>query len=162
MPRASVHDLAAYIMREQGGMSPWRLHKLVYYSQAWALVWDDKPLFRARIEAWPSGSVVPALYKRHRGKFSIDKWSGEPRRLEPRRETIDVVLADYGRLTSWQLGEIVRAECPWQKARKGLRPFDRGHREITLESMRVYYQAVKADENMIAVADIDPWPPNEV
>ena len=31
-------------------MSPWRLQKLVYYSQAWALVWDDKPLFRTRIE----------------------------------------------------------------------------------------------------------------
>jgi hypothetical protein len=31
---ASVHDLAAYIMCEQGGMSPWRLHKLVHYSQA--------------------------------------------------------------------------------------------------------------------------------
>jgi uncharacterized phage-associated protein len=57
---ASVHDLAAYIIRTQGSMSPWRLQKLVYYSQAWALVWEDKPLFRARIEAWPSGPVVPA------------------------------------------------------------------------------------------------------
>jgi uncharacterized phage-associated protein len=116
---ASVHDLAAYILHEQGSMSPWRLQKLVYYSQAWALVWDDKPLFRARIEAWPGGPVVPALYKRHRGKFSIEKWSGEPSRLAARQETIDAVITPYGKLTGWMLEQIVHTESPWLKARKG-------------------------------------------
>jgi uncharacterized phage-associated protein len=159
--RASIHDLAAYIMREQGSMSPWRLHKLVYYSQAWALVWDDKPLFRARIEAWAGGPAVPALYKRHRGKFSIDKWSGEPSRLAPRQETIDAVITPYGKLTGWQLEQIVKTGRPWLEARKGLRTSERGHREIMLESMQTYYEAVDADENALLVADID-WPSNEI
>ncbi len=34
---------------------------------------------------------------------------------------------------------------------------ERGHREITLESMQTYYEAVDADENALLVADID-WP----
>lgn len=157
MRRASVHDLAAYILREQGEMSPWTLQKLVYYAQAWALVWDDEPLFRARIEAWAAGPVVPALYKRHRRKFSIDKWSGEPSRLAPRQETIDAVITPYGKLTGWLLEQIVKTERPWLEARTGLRTSERGHREITLESIKTYYESVAADENMLAVEDID-WP----
>jgi hypothetical protein len=33
-------------------MGAMKLHKILYYCQAWSLVWDDKPLFRERIEAW--------------------------------------------------------------------------------------------------------------
>jgi len=65
----SVHDVAAYILKKQGEMSAMKLQKLVYYSQAWSLVWDEKPLFRAQIEAWaifhalwwdPEHEVFPA------------------------------------------------------------------------------------------------------
>ncbi|MBL8173922.1 MAG: DUF4065 domain-containing protein [Bryobacterales bacterium] len=47
------------------------LQKLVYYSEAWSLVWEALPLFRARIEAWANGSVVPQLYRLHRGTQMI-------------------------------------------------------------------------------------------
>ncbi len=117
----TVHDLAAYILREQGRMSTWKLQKLVYYSQAWALVWDDEPIFKAHIEAWANGPVVPELYRKHRGQFSVDSWEGDPRRLsDDHRATIDIVLAEYGRLTGRQLSLLTHAERPWQEARKGL------------------------------------------
>ena len=45
-------DVAAYILQEQGPTPALKLQKLVYYSQAWSLVWDDKPLFEEEIEAW--------------------------------------------------------------------------------------------------------------
>ena len=48
-----------------------KLQKLLYYCQAWALVWDDKPLFKEKIEAWISGPVVRTLYNTHRGKFLL-------------------------------------------------------------------------------------------
>ena len=51
---ASVHDVAAYILREQGAMSTWKLQKLVYYSLAWHLVWDDEPLFEEPAHALPA------------------------------------------------------------------------------------------------------------
>jgi uncharacterized phage-associated protein len=34
-----------------------KLQKLLYYSQAWHLVWEDTPLFTARIEAWIDGRL---------------------------------------------------------------------------------------------------------
>jgi hypothetical protein len=39
------YDVAAYILKKKGKMCRWKLQKLVYYSQAWSLVWDGAPLF---------------------------------------------------------------------------------------------------------------------
>ena len=76
-------DVAAYILREQGKMPAMKLQKLVYYSQAWSLVWDDKSLFRDRIEAWANGPVIRNLYKAHRGQFLVSKYSWwRPRKIK--------------------------------------------------------------------------------
>jgi uncharacterized phage-associated protein len=48
---ATAHDVAAYILRGQGEMTAMKLEKLVYYAQAWSLVWDEEPLFKERVEA---------------------------------------------------------------------------------------------------------------
>ena len=42
-PRIQVFDVAAYILQKTGSMTTMKLQKLVYYSQAWSLVWDEKP-----------------------------------------------------------------------------------------------------------------------
>jgi uncharacterized phage-associated protein len=153
----SVHDVASYILHKQGRMSTWKLQKLVYYSQAWSLVWDDEPLFKAKIEAWANGPVVRTLYERHRGAYAVSEWRhGDRRRLsKDQRETVDLVLDDYGKLTGRQLSQLTHAERPWREARQGLTPTDYGDHEITLESMQTYYEALDADDSMPAVADID-------
>ncbi len=43
---ATVFDVAAYILENTGSISTMKLQKLCYYSQAWSLVWDDKPIQR--------------------------------------------------------------------------------------------------------------------
>ncbi len=139
-------------------MSTWKLQKLVYYSQAWSLVWDDAPLFEDAIEAWANGPVTRVLYAEHRGEFSVDDWSrwGNPKRLtKEQRDTIDIVLADYGDLTGRQLSHLTHAEKPWREARDGLGPTDAGRREITPDSMQAYYAALDADENVPSVGEID-------
>src|SRR5258708_570857 len=62
---ATVHDVAAYILGKCGPMTAMKLQKLVYYSQAWGLVWDERPLFAEQIEAWANGPVVRDLYDKH-------------------------------------------------------------------------------------------------
>src|SRR5271169_3358892 len=70
----SAHDIAAYILEKNGSMTAMKLEKLVYYAQAWSIVWNESPLFRERIEAWAAGPVVPALYYRHRGDYLVQNW----------------------------------------------------------------------------------------
>ena len=141
---ANVHDVATYILQKNGRMSAMKLEKLVYYSQAWSLVWDDAALFPERIEAWVNGPVVPALYYQHRGKFDLDSWNlGNPNALTPSQKgTVNAVLNYYGAKSPGWLSELTHNEDPWKKARKGLAPLERGNNEITLESMAEYYSSI--------------------
>lgn len=146
---ATVHDVAAYILKQRGPMTAMKLQKLVYYSQAWSLVWDEKPLFKARIEAWANGPVVPALYRKHQGIFKLgSSWkAGDPKKLSAlQKETIDAVLDYYGGRSSQWLSDLTHAEPPWKDARGDLGPGERGSGVITEAAMAEYYGGLSAEE----------------
>ncbi len=143
LKNVSVFDVAAYILQKCGEISTMRLQKLVYYAQAWALVWDDGPLFSEEIEAWANGPVVRELFNYHQGMFSIRSIEGNPEKIPDwGKETIDVVLKDYEKLTTQQLSDMTHDEKPWQEARKGLSSGERGNRIITKASMAEYYSSL--------------------
>jgi uncharacterized phage-associated protein len=138
---AHVHDVAQFILERRGEMTAWKLQKLIYYSQAWSLVWDERPLFNETIEAWANGPVVPDLYKLHRGSFVVKKIAnGNPKAIDKDgSETIDAVLDHYGDKSSQWLSDLTHRETPWQEARKGLADGDRGNAEITHGALADYY-----------------------
>jgi uncharacterized phage-associated protein len=137
---ANVHDLATAILKKHGPMSAMKLQKLVYYCQAWSLIWEESPIFSERIEAWAGGPVVPSLYYKHRKQFEVSDWDGDPNALTPKQaETVDSVLKFYGKKTGQWLSDLTHSEDPWLKARKGLAALERGNREITIASMAEYY-----------------------
>lgn len=140
----TVHDVAAYILETHGPVTAVKLQKLVYYSQAWSLVWDERALFPERIEAWVGGPVVPALYEQHRGQFEVTSLPlGDAAKLdENARATVDEVLRAYGDKTGQWLSDLTHAERPWLDARVGLAPLERGTREIGLASMSEYYSGL--------------------
>ncbi|MCA1596260.1 MAG: DUF4065 domain-containing protein [Chloroflexi bacterium] len=145
---ATVHDVAAYILEQSGPMSAMKLQKLVYYCQAWSLVWDDRPLFPEEIQAWANGPVVPELYKLHQGQFSLKEWKlGRPAALDQDAvDTINAVLAYYAPHNAQWLSDLTHAEDPWRKARKksGLEPGERGQAVIGLDSMMEYYSTLSS------------------
>lgn len=143
---ATAFDVAAYILRKKGTMTAMKLQKLLYYAQAWSLVWDEQPLFDNTIQAWANGPVVPAIYNYHRGQYFVsadDFPTANPDVLEgAQRETVDAVLAHYGDRSAQWLIDLTHSEEPWKQARAGLAPGERGNREITLASMADYYSSL--------------------
>lgn len=153
----SAHDVAAYILDRKGSMTAMKLQKLVYYSQAWHLVWDDAQLFPERIEAWANGPVVRELFERHRGQFTVNApWSeGSPENLSPsQKETVDAIVASYGEKSGHDLSALTHAEMPWRRARGGLPPTENSSAEITLESMAQYYGSL---DNAEDAQDVSEW-----
>lgn len=140
---ANVFDVSKYILQKLGCTTHMKLQKLVYYSQAWSLVWDDKPLFAERIQAWANGPVSPALYGQLRGSFNVtgnDLDSGEASNLtHDEKQTIDAVLLHYGDKGSQWLSDLTHMEKPWQDARRGVAEGERCQNEISLASMAEYY-----------------------
>lgn len=137
----TVQDAAAYLLARKGRIPAVKLHKLLYYSQAWSLVWDERPLFKARIEAWANGPVVPAVYRKHRGRYSVREWPwGDPKALDrDARETVDAILDFYGDKSSTWLSSLTHRERPWKEARGNLLPGQIGTTEITPAAMAEYY-----------------------
>jgi uncharacterized phage-associated protein len=141
----TVHDVSAYILQKLGPMTTMKLQKLCYYAQAWSLVWDEEPLFNERIEAWANGPVAPALYDCHRGAFKIGPGNlpGNPDVFaQPQRETLDIVLANYGDKSSQWLIDLTHMEAPWRDARNGIPDGVPGQREITPAAMAEYYSSL--------------------
>jgi len=139
-------DVAAYILQKVGDVSAMKLQKLLYYSQAWSMVWDEKELFEADFEAWANGPVLPSIYDLHRGKFIVDRSvfpSGDASKLDEESvETIDSVLKVYGAKTAQWLSNLTHEEAPWRIARGDLKPMDRSTQIIEKGSMHEYYSSL--------------------
>ncbi|MFO1151959.1 MAG: DUF4065 domain-containing protein [Alsobacter sp.] len=145
---ARVYDVAAFILSEHGPMTAMKLQKLVYYVQAWSLVWDERPLFNERIEAWANGPVSPDLYSAHRGYFIVKPGdiSGRVEDIDDTgKETIRAVLGYYGDKSPQWLSDLTHAEAPWRDARQGLPPNVRSNEEITPAAMAEYYGSLPAE-----------------
>lgn len=161
---ATADDVAAAVieyLRRDAAPGTWsvdtfKLQKLVYYCQAWHLVWDDEELFSEPIEAWAGGPVVRTLYDKHRGKYAVSSWAwGDVSQLsESQRETVSVVVDAYGKFTGRQLSALTHSERPWRDARRGLGPGERGNRVISLSEMADFYSALDQDESATPVSDL--------
>lgn len=139
---ATVNDIAAFVLAERGAMTAMKLQKLVYYSQAWSLVWDERPLFEGQFQAWANGPVSPMLYEQHRGQFQLGPGSiaGNPAELDQAAQrTVRSVLEFYGDKSAQWLSDLTHSELPWIEARQGLAPGERGDAPITHAAMAEYY-----------------------
>ena len=139
--------VAVYILQKLGPMSTMKLQKLMYYCQCWSLVWDDRPMFDNRIEAWVNGPVIVDLYNLHKGHFLVSADFFKDKKCteldEAAIETIEAVLDFYGHRNPQELSLMTHYEEPWKNARIGLGTLERGNNEITLESMAEYYGSLQ-------------------
>jgi len=139
-------DVASYVLEKKGPLTAMQLEKIVYYCQAWSLVWDNVPLFEDRIEAWMNGPVIPTLFEQHKGRFKIgiSDINGNFNNLsDVQRETIDEVMKFYADKSGQWLSDLTHREKPWIEARQGLALDQRGNNEITQSAMHEYYSSIQ-------------------
>lgn len=143
---ATVYDVAKYILDKYDAMSAMKLQKLLFYSQAMSLVWDDIPLFEDDFEAWRKGPVCRRLYEAHKGKFMLDNsdfldpYSPNTQRLtKEQKDTINAVVDSLIDLPAYRLSQMTHAEAPWKDARGSLPENVSCENVIPKEAMQEYY-----------------------
>ena len=144
---ATVFDTARYILEKQGEMSTMKLQKLCYYCQAWALVWDDKPLFDEEFHAWENGPVCKELFYKTQGKFSVkaEDEPGDSSKLSfEQKESIDIALEHYAPHNAQWLSQLTHMEEPWKIARAKTPAGEIPDVIISKESMAMYYGGLQA------------------
>lgn len=144
---ATIFDIAKFITDSKGEMSAMKLQKLMYYAQAWSMVWEEEPLFDDEFEAWANGPILPDLYNRLGGNFKINSDffpEGNPDNLtEIQKENIGKVLEFYGEKTSQWLTTLVHQEDPWLKARGDIPICTPSSKVISKGAMHEYYSSIQ-------------------
>lgn len=146
MASTNEFDIARFILSKTGEISAMKLQKLLYYCQAWSMVWDEEKLFDADFQAWANGPVLPSVYDKHRGLFKVGEnefKNGDVSKLtEEQIDTIEKVLDVYGSKTAQWLSNLTHEEAPWIDARKGLSPSDRSNNHITKGEIHSFYSGL--------------------
>ena len=147
MNRVTASDVAKYLIasfqKRKKEISNLKLQKLLYYAQAWYLVFYDVPLFDDSIEAWVHGPVVRSVFQEYR-KFGWKPVQTKDAGSITAKEITDhlnEVIRAYGDFDAFALEQRTHREAPWRDARGNLEPDEPSHRVITHEAMKRFYGA---------------------
>lgn len=121
-------------------MTNLKLQKLVYYAQAWSLVFLAEPLFNDDFQAWVHGPVIVELYNKYKkNPYALNIPENCP---ELNKNVVDIliqVLNVYGRYNAKYLEGLTHSEEPWINARGGISPEARSNNIISKEEIKKYY-----------------------
>ena len=151
-------DIARYVItyNEHKGdfISNKKLQKLLYYVEAWGLVYMNS-IIDEDFEAWVHGPVIPSVYaefKKHGASIiqlqypndtkpseQLKKYETELKITSNEKELIEQIILKYGALSSFELELLSHSETPWLEARKGLEPHESCNSKIEKATMKQYY-----------------------
>lgn len=153
----SIFDVAAYFIylannEDKNELTPLKLQKLVYYSQAFVIAFCKRRLFNEPIQAWRHGPVCPELYRTYRmyGYHHITavQTLGNADSIINNnivKAIIDAIWETFGKFSGPQLEEMTHQEDPWRDAiRQGVNTL------ISDVSIQRYFDPIvkKNEENL--------------
>ncbi|WP_337267114.1 Panacea domain-containing protein [Oryzifoliimicrobium ureilyticus] len=151
---AALYDVSDYIVVKlrDGGVfvNVLKLHKLVYYVQAWHLAFGRGRIFNGSFQAWVHGPVSRELYDRYKDTKTmyslvdiadVDPYFSVARLHDSERAHIDAVLEVYADFSGDQLEEMTHREAPWLQARANVPASARSETLISDDVMREFYAA---------------------
>ncbi|WP_407491858.1 Panacea domain-containing protein [Pseudooceanicola sp. MF1-13] len=144
--------IADYLLaesRERGELlTPLKLQKLLFYSDAWHMALYDQEATNERFQAWVHGPVALSQYHRFKDfrwrpiTEEIDRPELEGRMAQHLNEIIDV----FGSESATALEIMTHQEAPWQAARGGIPDNEPCNNYIDKGLTRDFYGAL-AQEN---------------
>lgn len=133
-----------------------KLQKILYYIQAWHLVYFESQLFDETPEAWVHGPVYPTvytIYKKHKAlPIVIDEETSKEKAnvlldsfclSEAQKQFLQSAIIFYSKRSALELEISTHRELPWRDAREGLEDYDLSKKPISIDTMKSYYLGVK-------------------
>jgi len=135
-----------------------KLQKILYYIQAWHMVYfDGNPLFEDVPEAWVNGPVYRSIYEKFKmlgscdnlninGDYSIDvdnhfeEIKNKMNLEEEQYDFLNDIFNHYALMPHEKLILLTHIEKPWNQAREGMGPFEYSDNKISHKSMCEYYK----------------------
>jgi len=124
-------------------ITPLKLQKLLYYSQAWTLALTGESLFEDDIQAWVHGPVIRSIYDKYKkyGYNQIRKEIKSESNFDSRINAIlEFVWSSYGHMDAKELEKQTHSEEPWITTRGDLPPTVSSNKVIKHCLMESYYK----------------------
>lgn len=148
------NQIADYIIfrltsEDEAGVENLKLQKLLYYTQAWHLAFNNTRLIDGEFQAWIHGPVNREIYDRFRDTkylYSYISVNDVPdistieQIKEEHKIHTDNILDAYAPYSATELEVMTHREDPWIIARKGYSPTQRCEKPIDDDIMRDYYK----------------------
>ncbi len=152
----------SYIFEELEEVTPLALQKMLYYIQGLFYSRYGVPIFTEDCEAWVHGPVYSKIYNMF-SEFRYDPID-DPRfellkgkssdLTDEEKEIIKLVINTFGMYGGKTLEKITHKESPWLVAREGYSTNEPSNEEISKESIKSYFDSVRAKYNMDSEADV--------
>ena len=155
---ADINDIAnLWILlcnENETTISPLKLQKLLYYTQAWHWVYfKEADLFADLPQAWVNGPVYPSVYERFREIGIYDQLTPNNTNItislsesitnigfdNDEQQLLDALYRHYGLMSHDRLVFLTHSELPWSRSREGLSPFEPSQNIIPKEVIVKYY-----------------------
>lgn len=152
--------IALSLLTKQMTVSPLKLQKLLYYSQAWSMVFfgREHQLFADVPQAWVNGPVYSTIYNVWKDRnmcehllpkdfgtteAGVDDAFGDVTELlglnNDEIQLLEQIVLKYGSKSQNYLIFLTHSELPWCEKREGLKPFERSVTPLSLDTMYQYY-----------------------
>ena len=150
--------IVAYCLSNNIEINHFKIQKLLYYIQAWHLVYFDKKLiFEDKPEAWVNGPVYRSIYNLLKNKAkpyealkinnstpeknfqTFNNIKGSLKLSEEQEGFLTSIMNHYGLMKHEKLIYLTHKEKPWNEARKGLGNFDYSEIPISFDTMYEFY-----------------------
>lgn len=144
-----------YCLQNEISISHLKLQKLLYYIQAWHLVYfDNEDIFDEEPEAWAKGPVYRTIYNELKEFYNnreledyyksyeeeeFNKVKEKISLTDEQEEFLEAILNHYGTMDHDKLVCLTHCEYPWSNARKELSPFEFSNEKVSKDDMRNYY-----------------------
>ncbi|TET33279.1 MAG: DUF4065 domain-containing protein [Planctomycetota bacterium] len=153
---ATTDEVARYIIWHAKNntvpMNNLKLQMLLYYAQGWHLALYGKKLFSKPIEAWVHGPVVKSIYSKYKNMFKDDCFIGKDGNIQLPRFTnksqkhlpgfFDNLFEVFMHLDAFVLERMTHNEPPWIEARGGIGPDEISEREVSCDTMKLYFKSL--------------------
>ena len=154
--------IAEYIIKTCQEITPLALQKILYYAQAFYMVFFGETLFKDNCEAWIHGPVYTKIYNKYKGFGSgiIDvEITDDVDEIidEEKKELVDVIIKCFGYYSGKALEKMTHYESPWVKSRKGLSYAEKSNNIILKEDIIEYFEKVKEKYNMLNLLDVKKY-----
>ncbi len=160
---SKIYSTSLYMILKLKEVDPLSIQKLLYFSEVFSKIIDNKKIFSDSPKAWKYGPVYDEIYdcfsyyKGNHIDYSELLKDREFNLSDEEKEYLDEIIKDFGCYSGPILREMTHLTDPWINARSGLDESEPSTRIIEEKDINDYYEKIIEEYQINSIHDISKY-----